>query len=89
MTGCDADGFFVCFFYAAGSTETGCDVDGLTVLFIATDVACSTRTCCDADGLTVCDVCFFGLRRLIFLLDKDNCLSLTTKFYKLDQNLFF
>ena len=61
------DGFFVCFFDAAGSTETGCDVDGLTVLFIATDGVCSTRTCCDADRLTVGDVCFCGPRQSIFL----------------------
>ena len=27
---------------AAGSTETGCDLDGLTVLFYASDGACST-----------------------------------------------
>ena len=64
VTGCDADGFFVCFFDAAGFTETGCDANGLTVLFIASDGPCSTRTCYHADGLTVGDVYLF---RPIFL----------------------
>ena len=56
VTGCDADGFFFCFFDAAGLTETGWGKS------FASDGVCSTRTWYNSDGLTVGHVCFCGPR---------------------------